>query len=58
MPCGRPQMSRILARGSLETPPRMLETMYTTGVRLWEEKVLVTKGLYARAHTSCSDVTK
>lgn len=36
----------------------MLETMYTTGVRLWEEKVLVTKGLYALAHTSCSDVTK
>lgn len=51
-------MLRILVRGSLEMLLRMFEIMYIMGVRLWEEKVLVMKGLYVWVYIFCSDVIK
>lgn len=57
-PCGRPQVSRILARGSLESPPMTLDIMPTVGVRECFWKELVTKGFRARRTTSCVDVMK
>ena len=58
IPWGRPQVSRILARGSLAMPATMLATIQVTPVREWLPTVLVTKGVKARMTTSSSEVIK
>jgi len=57
-PWGRPQVSRIFARGSFDRPPITLDMMVVAAVSECSWKVLVTKGVRTRTTTSAVEVIK
>jgi hypothetical protein len=57
-PCGRPHVSRILASGSFDNPPIMLDMMLVEAVRECRANVLVMYGFNNLTTASCVDATK
>lgn len=54
-PWGRPQVSRIFARGNFAKPPMILDTTVIVAVRECDPKELVTNGVRALTTTSCRE---